>query len=215
MDLTLTNLSLALIAGITSIASPCVLPIIPIIVTGTKDDHKYRPLLIVLGLSFTFILMGLITVLFSELIAGKFMYLEKVVGSIIICFGFLMLLDRNVFKSLTLFSQLQIKSGGRWSGFVLGLSLGIIWIPCIGPVLSGVLAMVAVQGKLLSSVILLAFYSLGFAIPMLVAGYSSQLFRQKITIIQKYPLLIRFISGGILIVFGVYIFNQGIIGFYF
>jgi cytochrome c-type biogenesis protein len=211
LDLSLTSLAMALFAGFASIASPCVLPVVPIIVTGTEEDHKYRPLLIVAGLSVSFMAMGAITSIFGGAVAGFMPVLEKVAGAIVILFGVLMLLDINLFKRLTLFSRIQTSSRGRWSGLIMGLTLGLVWIPCVGPMLSGVLALVATEGKLSTGLVLLASYSLGFAIPMLLAGYASQTVRQKIRMVNSHPLAIRLVSGGLLVGFGVYILTTGML----
>jgi cytochrome c-type biogenesis protein len=199
-------------AGIASIASPCVLPMVPIIVTGTSDDHKYRPLLIVTGLSFSFIMMGVLTSLFAGAVAGVMPMVEKTVGVVVIIFGLSMLFGMNVFKKFTFFYKAQqFQSKGKWSGLILGMTLGIIWIPCVGPMLSGVLALVATQGELTSGLILLTFYSLGFSIPMLLAGYASQSFRHKIRAVNAHPMAIRLISGVLLIAFGYYILTAGML----
>ncbi len=211
MELSLMSILLAAGAGLLSVTSPCVLPVVPIIVTGTAEDHRYRPLLIVSGLSVTFILMGIVTSLFGSVIAGKILIIEKMAGAVVILVGILLMLDINVFKKLTVFNNIQTSSGGRWSGLLLGLTLGLIWIPCIGPMLSGILAMVATHGQITQGVILLAFYSLGFALPMLIVGYSSQLVLQKVRLIQKYPAVIRFASGTVLILFGMFILFRGLV----
>lgn len=211
LDLSITSMVMALFAGIASIASPCVLPVIPIIVTGTEKDHKYRPLLIVLGLGISFMAMGVATSLFGGAIAGVMPLLEKGAGVIIIVFGLLMLFDINLFKRLTLFSNIQSRSEGRWSGLVMGLTLGLVWIPCVGPMLAGVLTLVATEGRLSSGIILLACYSLGFAIPMLLLGYASQSIRLRIKQVNAHPLAIRLISGGLLIAFGVFILTKGML----
>lgn len=212
LELSITTLLMVTFAGIASIASPCVLPMVPIIVTGTNDDHKYRPLLIVTGLSFSFIMMGVLTSLFAGAVAGIMPIVEKTAGIVVIAFGLFMLLGVNVFKKLTFFYKLQqFQSKGRWSGLILGLTLGIIWIPCVGPMLSGVLALVATQGEFTSGLILLAFYSLGFSIPMLLAGYASQSFRNKIRAINAHPTAVRLISGLLLIGFGYYILTSGML----
>ncbi len=213
LDLTITTMAMTVFAGIASIASPCVLPVVPIIVTGTETDHKHRPLLIVLGLSCSFMAMGLITSLFGGAIAGVMPLLEKAAGIFIIVFGVLMLFDVNLFKKLTLFSNIQSSSRGRWSGLIMGLTLGLVWIPCVGPMLAGVLTLVATDGRLSTGVILLACYSLGFAIPMLLLGYASQSVRQKIKQVNAHPLAIRLLSSGLLIVFGIFILTQGMLGF--
>ncbi len=213
VEITFASLLMATFAGIASIASPCVLPVVPIIVTGTNEDYKHRPLLIVLGLSLSFMAMGAITSIFGGAVAGFMPVVEKVAGGIIIVFGIFMLLGINVFKKLTFFYKFQnnTQSKGKWSGLILGLTLGIVWIPCVGPMLSGVLALVATKGELLSGLVLLGFYSLGFAIPMLLAGYASQSVRQKIRLVNAHPVAIRIISGLLLVAFGVYILTSGML----
>jgi cytochrome c-type biogenesis protein len=79
--------------------------------------------------------------------------------------------------------------------------------------LSGVLAIVAVQGKVATGVFLLLVYSLGFAVPMLIAAYASQFFRTRFRKIGRYPVLINIVSGVILIAFGLFIVFKGVLGF--
>lgn len=212
LELSVTTVFMVTVAGLASIASPCVLPMIPIIVTGTSDDHKYRPLLIVTGLSISFIMMGVLTSLFAGAVAGVMPVVEKVVGVVVILFGLSMLFGINVFKKFTFFYKAQqFQSKGTWSGLILGMTLGIIWIPCVGPMLSGVLALVATQGKLTSGLILLAFYSLGFAVPMLLAGYASQSVRHRIRAVNSHPMAVRLVSGLLLVVFGYFILTAGML----
>lgn len=209
----LTAIGMSFGAGFLSVASPCVLPVLPIIVTGSESDSRFRPLLIVLGLSLTFILMGVVTSAFGSLITGRMYYIEKIAGSIIVVFGLLMLADKNIFKNVTFFNRLSGPRKGIWSGFVIGATLGLIWIPCIGPLLSGVLAMVATKANIGYGVLLLAFYSLGFSIPVFLAGYFSQFFRKKLGTMQKSAMAIRIISGVLLILFGIYIIVNGLVAF--
>lgn len=214
----LTDLALRLLAsfaaGLGSVASPCVLPVVPIIVTGTEDDHRYRPLLIVAGLSITFILMGVVSSMFGSLLAGGTMvYIEKTAGVVILVFGLLTLADRNVFKGFQFFQRIGAGARGPWSGLILGLTLGLIWIPCIGPFLTSILAMVASEGQLLKGVLFLGVYSLGFAVPMLLAAYFSRFFRERLRRVQRHQLLLRLLGGGVLVVFGLYVLLHGIVGF--
>jgi cytochrome c-type biogenesis protein len=137
--------------------------------------------------------------------------LEKGAGIVVIIFGLLMLLDINLFKRLTMFSNIQSSSQGRWSGLIMGLTLGLVWIPCVGPMLAGVLTLVATDGRLSTGMILLAFYSLGFAIPMLLLGYASQSIRLKIKQVNAHPLAIRLVSSSLLIAFGVFILTKGML----
>jgi cytochrome c-type biogenesis protein len=91
----------------------------------------------------------------------------------------------------------------------MGLALGVIWVPCIGPVLSGILAMVATSGELSKGVAFLGFYSAGFAVPMLAVGYSSHLLQGKLRGFQRNEAVLRYISGGVLLAFGLYIVVKG------
>lgn len=211
LDLSVATIAMVIGAGLASIASPCVLPVVPIIVAGTEEDHKYRPLLIVIGLSISFIAMGVATSLFGGSIAGAIPAMEKATGVIIILFGLLILFDINIFKKITLFSKIKGSSQGRWSGLVMGLTLGLVWIPCVGPMLASVLALVATDGRLSTGIFLLACYSIGFAVPMLILGYASQSLRQKIKQVNAHPIAIRIFSGGLLIVFGIFILTQGML----
>lgn len=211
------NINIALVfgAGVASVLSPCVLPVVPIVVTGNSDDHKLRPVMIVVGLAVTFVLMGVASALFGSFIGAKMRYVEKAAGIFIAVFGLLLIINVNLFKHLGFFSRFAQKSKGRFGGFVLGFTLGIIWIPCVGPMLSGVLALVATQGKVLTGIGLLFVYSLGFAVPMLIAGYASQFFRKRLRGIGKFPYLVNIGSGIILLALGLFIVFKGMVGFGF
>lgn len=211
LDLSLTTVAMVCGAGLASVASPCVLPVVPIIVAGTEQDHKYRPLLIVIGLSLSFIAMGVVTSLFGGAVAGAIPAMEKSAGILILLFGLLMLFDINPFKRMTLFARIGGTGRGRWSGLLMGLTLGLVWIPCVGPMLAGVLALVATDGRLSSGIFLLVCYSAGFAVPMLLLGYASQALRLKIKQVNAHPVVIRFFSGALLIAFGVLILTRGML----
>lgn len=206
-----TELAMAFGAGLASVASPCVLPVVPLLVTGTEADHRARPALVVAGLAASFVLMGVLTSLFGAAIGPALPSLERAVALLIIAFGLLLLLDVNLFKGLTALQGLGPTAGGRWSGLLLGLSLGLVWIPCVGPMLSSVLAMVASKGTLAAGVGLLLVYSAGFAVPMLAVGYGSRALRQRIRAVSAHPRLVRWGSGLLLVAFGVLILTQGML----
>jgi cytochrome c-type biogenesis protein len=209
------NILLVFAAGLASVLSPCVLPVIPIIVTGSGDDHKLRPILIVAGLAATFAAMGVLSSLFGSAIGGSMGIVEKAGGIVIAVLGLLLILNVNLFKHLGFFSQFAAGSHGRLGGFLLGATLGIVWIPCIGPMLSSVLAMVATNGKLVNGVLLLLVYALGFAVPMLAIAYASQFFRNRFRKIASHPYLINIISGLVLLAMGLLIVFKGSVTFGF
>lgn len=211
MDLSLGSGALAFGAGLASVLSPCVLPVVPLIVTGTAEEHRARPALVVLGLAASFTAMGVLTALFGASIGPLMPRLEKAVAVLVIGFGLLLLLDVNLFKRLGWLQRIQPATGGRWSGLVLGASLGLVWIPCVGPLLSSVLATVAAQGRVATGVALLLVYSAGFAVPMLAVGYGSQALRRRIRVLASRPGLVRVGSGLLLIGFGAVVLTQGML----
>ncbi|NTV52494.1 MAG: cytochrome c biogenesis protein CcdA [Candidatus Firestonebacteria bacterium] len=207
------NLLWVFTAGLTSVFSPCVLPILPILVAGTQREHRARPLLIVAGLTTTFVLMGIVSSLFGALIGPGMYYVEKGAGILIAVFGVLMLFDINWFKHLTFLSGLTSRSEGKFGGLLLGLTLGIVWIPCVGPMLSSVLALVAARGTTGYGAGLLLVYSLGFSLPILLAAYAAHFFRNQVGFFKTHPTGVRIASGILLIVFGLFIFFKGMIAF--
>jgi cytochrome c-type biogenesis protein len=211
MDVGLSALALSFGAGLASVASPCVLPVVPIIVAGTADEHRSRPALVVAGIALSFIAMGVASSLFGGAIGPALPLLEKGVGVVVLAFGLLLLADVNLFKRLTFLQRIQVAGAGPWSGLLLGASLGLVWIPCVGPMLSSVLAMVATRGSLAAGVLLLFVYSLGFAVPMLAVGYGSQALRQRVRAVAAHPVAVRWGSGLLLVAFGVLILRKGML----
>ena len=211
LELDPSALALTFGAGLASVASPCVLPVVPIVVTGTAEDHRWRPALVVAGIAASFVAMGVVTSLFGAIVGPALPWLEKAVGALVVTFGLLLLLDVNVFKRLVMLQRIRSPGGGRWSGLLLGLSLGLVWIPCVGPMLSSVLATVAAKGTLGTGVVLLVVYSLGFAVPMLAVGYGSQALRQRIRSVAGRPRAVRWASGLLLVAFGAVILRKGML----
>jgi cytochrome c-type biogenesis protein len=105
----------------------------------------------------------------------------------------------------------QAEEGGLLGGFLLGISLGIVWLPCLGPILGAILLTVAQQGTMAYGAILLFAYSMGLAIPMLAIAYSSNFISGKVRSMAKHTLLIRRLAGVVLIVVGLY-YISGVTG---
>jgi cytochrome c-type biogenesis protein len=213
MDFSIVTLFMAIGAGLASVLSPCVLPVIPIIMAGSEREDRLRPLIIVTGLAISFMAMGAISSLFGALLIGKTRYIEICGSVIIVIMGLMVMFDLSIFKRFYQLSNIRVTGKGRIGGLILGLSLGVIWVPCVGPFLSSTLTMVATSGQLATGIILLGFYSLGLAIPMLIVGYSSQLLQNKIKGLLRHDTVLRYITGGVLVAFGLYSIIRGNVAF--
>ena len=213
MEFSIINILMAVGAGVASVLSPCVLPVIPIIMAGAERDDRLRPLLVVSGLSLSFMAMGAVSSLFGSLLIGKTRYIEIAGALVIIIMGLMVMFDISIFKRFHRLANIRVKGEGRIGGLILGMALGLIWVPCVGPFLSTTLTMVATSGQLATGIILLGFYSLGLAIPMLIVGYSSQLLQNRIKGMLKHETILRYATGGTLTAFGLYSIMAGNMAF--
>jgi cytochrome c-type biogenesis protein len=202
----------ALIAGVVSIASPCVLPLLPGVMAYSTEKSKLTPLAIVLGLAVTFTTMGIVSSLFGAFFMDYIDYLKIISGVLIIVMG-LYILSRTVEDLLlgvwqripvSRIAHPDVENKGLLGGVILGVSLGIVWMPCVGPILAAILMAVAQEGAVLYGASLLMTYSLGLAIPMLMVAYSSNIVSDKLRSASKYSIGIRKVAGVILLVIGFY-----------
>jgi cytochrome c-type biogenesis protein len=205
----LANAAFAVGAGLVSTASPCVLPVVPIVMAGQPGEHRLRPLAVVGGLMSTFVLMGVLSSLFGAVVGPLLVRLEKPVAVVIGLLGLLLIAGVNPFKRLRT-GLAPSRGTGLRSGALLGAALGLVWIPCVGPFLSSVLGLVAARARLADGVALLVFYSAGFAIPMLAAGYASHAFRERTRFLRSHPLAVRLVSGGLLVGLSAWILAKGL-----
>ncbi len=202
-----------------SILSPCVLPLLPGIMAYSTEKNKITPLAIVSGLALSFTLMGVASAALGALFFEYKDYIQLISGLVIVIMGLYLLLEIVENAVLRLwqhvpFSRVSLpraEDGGLLGGFLLGASLGIVWLPCLGPILGAILLIVAQQGTMLYGAILLFAYSMGLAVPMLVIAYSSSFISGKVRSMAKHTLLIRRIAGLVLIVVGLY-YMSGVMG---
>ncbi len=205
----------ALLAGVVSILSPCVLPLLPGVVAYSTEKNKLVPLAIVLGLAASFTAMGIASAIFGSFLMDYIDYLKLASGILILFMG-LYILSRTVEDVVLRIWQMiplsrvshpgavGIDETSLFGGLVLGASLGIVWMPCVGPMLASILMLVAQDGRVLYGASLLLTYSIGLAVPMLVIAYSSNLLTTQLKTVSKYTFLIRKIAGTILIIAGLY-----------
>lgn len=193
-----------LLAGMVSILSPCTLPLLPAILAYSTKEGKYGPLAVIAGLVISFTAMGVITSALGALLIHYIPYLHLIASITIFLFGIVMLFDLQVFNRLYFFTSKvhNSKKQGPLGGVLLGLSLGIIWIPCVGPLLGSVLVLVAMQGNLAYGASLLLIYSIGFALPMLIIAYSANVSSMRLRVIARYDFFVKKIAGVLLIVAG-------------
>ncbi len=209
---------LAFLSGMLSALTPCVLPILPPMLAGSMG-HRLRPVFIVMGSAVTFTLMGgLFSVVGSVYTRDIMRYFF--IGMIIV-FGAVWA-DKEVNEAFSRYSSRlvgwlhSLRSGKGpaisgeehplFSAFVLGMSLGIVWIPCIGPILGSILAYTTYQGSLLHGSFLLLIYSAGLGVPILSIAYGGKRFSKKMEWVNRNSRALERFAGWVMILTGLAMF---------
>ena len=178
------ELLLAGLAGIATIASPCILPMLPLLLGGSIGHaDRARPLFIVLGFVLSFCAMVLLFGASAQALGLSQDTVRSLAIGTLLLLGLAMLFPRlwdRMAARLGGVADLAARLGGRAGpgragGFVLGLTLGALWTPCAGPVLASALALVATATEVGRAAALLAAYALGAGLPMLAIAYGGQL----------------------------------------
>jgi cytochrome c-type biogenesis protein len=172
----LGSLGLAFAAGVVTVTSPCVLPILPAILGMTATQSRGRGFLIALGLATGFTVLGASISLFGSLLGVDGGTARIAAGVMLILFGILMLVPTWQYRLLGR-AQLSLPSRlgtSGWSAFATGLLLGVTWIPCAGPVLGTVSALVFSRADVAMGTAMFFLYGLGVAIPVLGIAYAGK-----------------------------------------
>jgi cytochrome c-type biogenesis protein len=198
----------ALLAGAVTIAGPCILPLLPIILgTSTVKSHASRPLFIILGFILSFSFFAIVLAVFGRALGIDPEAFRVSAAVIIGLFGFSMLfpkIQEAIFSKLQpLLNRVTPKAnaahGELFGGFLLGASLGLVWTPCAGPVLGSILTLVAAKQNLAQAGALLFAYALGAGLPMLAIAYGGQTATSRVRSIATHSATIQRVFGLIII----------------
>jgi cytochrome c-type biogenesis protein len=177
------NLVLALLAGVVTVAAPCTLPMLPILLgASVGQTGRVRPAMIALGFVLSFSATALLLSAITRIIHFDPNVLRSAAAVLLLGFGLLMVWPAP-FEWLSIRIGGQLNGGlagntrphqGNVGGFVLGTTLGLVWTPCAGPVLGSILTIVATSSDTAWASALLVVYAMGAAIPMLAIAYGGQ-----------------------------------------
>jgi cytochrome c biogenesis protein CcdA len=207
------NLVLALAAGIVTVAAPCTLPMLPILLgASVGQTSKVRPALIAAGFVLSFASVALLLAALTRLFDFDPTVVRNGGAALLVVFGLLMVWPR-LFEALA--QRLPHFAGAGSSGnqsliggFVLGATLGLVWTPCAGPVLGSILTIVATSKDTAWASILLIAYAIGAAIPMLVIAYGGQAVTTKVRSIARIAPRLQQGFGVVVIAFAVATYFQ-------
>lgn len=213
------GLGIAFLGGLASFLSPCVFALVPAYIgylsgrsAGSNDNNRFytlsHGLAFVLGFSTIFILLGLGASLIGNLLYDLRPYLTKIGGVVVVLFGLHMThLIRIPFLQYDVRKQdAPDRKFGYLSSFLLGVFFSAGWSPCVGPILGSILTINLSTGSLTQGFWLLVAYSIGLAVPFLIAAVEIGLVT---SFIRKYGKIVHYVEiamGAIMIVIGVFLF---------
>ena len=206
------NLVLALLAGVVTVAAPCTLPMLPILLgASVGQTGKLRPAMIAAGFVMSFSVTALALTAITRIFDFDPNSLRTTATVLLLGFGLLMIWPRP-FEFLSVRLNGLIGSGpagsaasrqGNLGGFVLGTTLGLVWTPCAGPVLGSILTVIATSTDTAWASVLLVVYAMGAAIPMLAIAYGGQAVTTRVRSIAAISPRLQQGFGAIVIAFAV------------
>ena len=183
----LASLALAFVAGLVTILNPCVLPLVPILVTSALSKSRAGPLALALGLVTSFTLFGFGVIAFGYSIGLNEQYVRIGAGGLLVLAGVVLLIPRlqaaisAVAAPISNFGHQRLgkisgatDKGGAGGQFAVGLLLGVVWAPCVGPTLGVAIAAASVGEDLAASFITFLVFGLGVATSILAFAYGSR-----------------------------------------
>jgi cytochrome c-type biogenesis protein len=213
-----TGLIFAFGGGLVSFLSPCVLPLVPgylAFMSGlgaeeVQQRENSRPVvtaavLFVLGFSLVFVALGATASYIGAIVLVNRVMLTRVAGVFIIIMALVMIgfLRSSIFameKRFHLGREL-----GIWSSFPLGMAFAFGWSPCIGPVLTAIMAAATTEDSVQKGALLLFFYALGLGVPFLaMALFAGRMF-ESLRWLKRHYQAFNFAGAGILLVMGIFL----------
>ncbi|MDB4885817.1 MAG: cytochrome c biosis protein transrane region, partial [Gemmatimonadetes bacterium] len=209
------GLALAFGAGLLSFISPCVLPLIPSYLTfvtgvGFEDLGNQRRaslvhgLLFVLGFTLIFVTLGASATVLGRLLLAYRVWITRLGGALIVLFGLYLL---GVVRVSAFDRERRVHLASKPVGYLgsvfVGIAFGAGWTPCLGPILGAILTYTAAEADLSRGLPLLLAYSLGLAIPFLLAAVAVERFLATVTRIRPHLARVSQVSGALLVLVGI------------
>lgn len=174
---------LSVAAGGLTTLSPCVFPLLPLVLGGTMQRNRAAPLAMGLGMILSFVLLGVLVGVLGDALGLDPALVRTGAAAMLMAFGLVMLVPALNRGFNALISPLATSANAASAGLdggslrgalMMGALLGLVWSPCSGPLLGSALTLVASEGGALRGGVILGLFGLGAAIPLVMAAYASR-----------------------------------------
>jgi cytochrome c-type biogenesis protein len=182
-DITFSHLGLSMVAGSLTTLSPCVFPLLPLVLGGAVQAHRLAPLAMGAGMTASFAGIGLLLGALGPALGVDADSVRTLGAAMLIAFGLVMLVpvlnERFTQAVMPIASSAQaassrLNAGSLLGALALGGLLGLVWSPCSGPLLASAMTLVASEGGAGRGAFILGLFGLGAAVPLMVAAYASR-----------------------------------------
>lgn len=196
---------IAFISGILTVFSPCVLPILPAVLASGIDGNTRRIKGVIIGLVVSFTIASLLLATLVRVLGIPADTVRTLAVILLILFG-ISLVFPIIWEKVQIlierywhFQPVQSQNSGFWGGFLTGTSLGIVWTPCIGPVVAAMATLAAVSSFSLTMALVIFAYALGTAVPLYFIAKGGSAASQKLTFFKTENQKIRQVFGIIIL----------------
>ncbi len=177
------TLGLSWLAGSLTTLSPCVFPVLPLVLGGAVQGNRWAPLWMGLGMALSFALVGMLLGLVGPSLGLDSEHVRMAGAVLLITMGVVMWVPAWNERLANFLQPLasgahnassRLDGGTWWSALLLGGVLGLVWSPCSGPLLASALTLVASEGGVARGGLVLGLFGLGAATPLVVVAYASR-----------------------------------------
>lgn len=181
--LSLSHVGLSMAAGSLTTLSPCVFPILPLVLSGAVQGNRLAPVAMGSGMAISFALIGLLVGALGPALGIDSDNVRVLGALLLVAFGLVMLvpvLNRRFTEWMLPIASSANAATSRLDGsslggaFLLGGVLGLVWSPCSGPLLASALTLVASEGGASRGAFILGLFGIGAAIPLVAVAYASR-----------------------------------------
>ncbi len=173
----------AYLAGALTLINPCVLPLLPIVIAAAFQNSRFGPLMLAAGLTLSFAVIGLGVTAFGHLVGIDNLLINRAAAVVMILFGTVLLVPKAQAALATLTAPLasrantqidRVQSAGAWGQFGVGVLLGAVWSPCIGPTLGGAIGLAASGENLAQAGFTMLMFGVGVSTVLMALAYGSR-----------------------------------------
>lgn len=207
---------LAIAAGFLTILAPCILPVLPFLLGTSGGRSRLRPVAIIAGFVLSFSVLGAAFATAGSFLGVSNAALRTVAVVLLLLFGLALLFEGAYEKAMARLQPVLARWSARLSGkaavrtdalsgLLVGVSLGLVWTPCAGPILGSILTLASRTADYVTTLLLMFAYALGAGLPMLAIAYGGNALQRRLLTIGKWQGVLNKVFGLLVVAMAVLI----------